>query len=402
MPNEPVKANANSDAANDKSFSLVLGGPLYQLYLRSRLARPPLNLVHRRVIGFSLICWLPCLILALVEGHAYAGVSVPFLQDIGVHIRFLCALPLLIGAELIVHGRIRDIVQQFLDRGLIAPQDRARFDKIIASAMGLRNSILIELCLLTIAVGVGHWVVSGYLNLNGDAWNAVNHSGALHFTIAGYWYAFVSLPILRFIILRWYFRLFIWYWFLWHVRQLRLRLNLFHPDLCGGLGFLAESVLAFAPVLMAQTILLAGVIVQQIWFTGATLPHFKMEILGVVVFLILLVLAPLCFFMVQLGHARLEAKREYGILASHYVDDFRHKWIEHFGTEKEQLLGTGDIQSLADLGNAYGVVREMRIVPFGKDVVVSVVIIIVIPLLPLTLTMFPFEKIIEQLFKLVL
>ena len=206
------------------------------------------------------------------------------------------------------------------------------------------------------------------------------------------------MPILRFIILRWYFRLFIWYWFLWHVRQLRLRLNLFHPDLSGGLGFLSESVFAFAPVLVAQTILLAGVIVHQLWFAGATLPGFKMEILGVVVFLVLLVLSPLSFFIVQLGHARLTAKREYGILASRYVDDFHRKWIEHPEADDEQLLGTGDIQSLADLGNAYNVVREMRMLPFGKDAVVGLAIIIVIPLLPLTLTMFPFEKIIEQLF----
>jgi hypothetical protein len=39
-------------------FSLVLGGPLYQLYLRTRLARAPIELLHRRIIAFVLVMYL--------------------------------------------------------------------------------------------------------------------------------------------------------------------------------------------------------------------------------------------------------------------------------------------------------------------------------------------------------
>jgi hypothetical protein len=49
-------ASPNHDA---RSLSLVLGGPLYQLFIRSRLARPPLELLHRRIIALVLITWLP-------------------------------------------------------------------------------------------------------------------------------------------------------------------------------------------------------------------------------------------------------------------------------------------------------------------------------------------------------
>jgi hypothetical protein len=105
--------------------------------------------------------------------------------------------------------------------------------------------------------------------------------------------------------------------------------------------------------------------------------------------------------MVQLESAKRKAKREYGILASHYVDDFRRKWIEERGAIGEPLLGTSDIQSLADLGNAYSVVSEMRFVPFTKDTVIRLAIIIILPLLPLTLTMVPLEKMIDHLIKLV-
>ena len=129
--------------------------------------------------------------------------------------------------------------------------------------------------------------------------------------------------------------------------------------------------------------------------------NFKMAIGSVVVFLMLLACTPLSFFMVQLESAKRKAKREYGILASHYVDDFHHKWIQERGAAGEPLLGTSDIQSLADLGNAFSVVSEMRFVPFTKETVIRLAIIIVLPLLPLALTMVPLEKIIEQLIKLV-
>ena len=122
---------------------------------------------------------------------------------------------------------------------------------------------------------------------------------ATQLTMAGYWYAF-SLPVLRFIVFRWYFRLFLWYRFLWKVARLPLHLKLFHPDRAGGLGFLSGSVIASAPVLLAHTDFLAGFIGDRIWHTGAILPSFKMEIVGAMLFLMLLVLAPLGFFVIPL------------------------------------------------------------------------------------------------------
>src|SRR5260370_12406932 len=59
---------AASDLQTQPDFSLVLGGPLYQLYLRTRLARPPLELLVRRMLAIPLICWLPLLVLAGLAG----------------------------------------------------------------------------------------------------------------------------------------------------------------------------------------------------------------------------------------------------------------------------------------------------------------------------------------------
>ena len=65
-----------------------------------------------------------------------------------------------------------------------------------------------------------------------------------------------------------------------------------------------------------------------------------------------------------------------------------------------ELLGTGDIQSLADLGNSYSVVREMRIVPFGTDDIVRLAAATAVPLLPLTLIIISFEELVTRLLKI--
>jgi hypothetical protein len=380
-------------------LSLVLGGPLYELYRRVKLTKPPLELVRRRIIILCLVCWFPLLLLSLVGHAVFGGVALPLAYDLSAHIRFLVTLPLLIEAEVIVRDRIPGIVQQFIERKIIASEDQSRFESLVASANRLRSSAIIEVLLLLLAIGT-FWTWRQNLPFTESTWYLVKTGSGTHLTGAGYYYAFVSLPILRFLIMRWYFCLFIWYWFLWHLRRFPLNLSFLHPDRAGGLGFLSSSVFAFAPVLAAQTILLAGVVGNEIWHAGLSLPIFKMGIVAAVVFLMLLVLLPLTFFIGPLMEAGRNGRREYGILAGRYVEDFCRKWLTDPRPQGPTLLGTPDIQSLADLGNANAVASTMRLVPISKEVVIRLAIILILPLLPLMLTMIKPEQVIDRLIKL--
>jgi hypothetical protein len=107
-------------------------------------------------------------------------------------------------------------------------------------------------------------------------------------------------------------------------------------------------------------------------------------------------LTPLCFFVVQMSAARRAGVREYGVVASRYVADFRRKWIEGHVTEGEALMGSADIQSLADLANSFEVARGMRLVPFGRTTVIQLVVLMALPLLPLILTMISLDQLIDQ------
>ncbi len=118
----PGAPESSASLLSDKrDFSLVLGGPLFQLLVRAHLSDDALLHVRQRIIVIALLSWLPLLLLSALEGQLLGGsAAVSFLQDIEVHIRFLVALPLLIGAELVVHRRMRPIVQTFLERRLVA------------------------------------------------------------------------------------------------------------------------------------------------------------------------------------------------------------------------------------------------------------------------------------------
>jgi len=380
-------------------FSLVQGGPLFQLLLRAGLIKPSLDLAARRIVVITAVTWLPLLLLTILSGRVVGGIDVPFLYDVGAHARFLLCVPLLVAAEVIVHQRIKVVVRQFLDRGIIAPEDLPGFESVIASAMRLRNSVFAEAMLLVFAIAGGYWLGKRYIAMQVATWFADSNDGGARITAAGYWYLFVSLTIFRFLMLRWYFRLFVWCRFLWQVsRQVRLRLNALHPDRSGGLAFLAGSVFAFAPLLLAHTCALAGILGGRIWHEGATLPQFKLEIAAWMLFLMLLVLAPLFVFVTHLAEAKRTGLREYGIVASLYVADFRRKWIEGHSAKDETLVGSADIQSLADLSNSFEVVREMRLVPFGRATVLRLAVLTALPLVPLTLTMIPLEQLIDRAF----
>jgi hypothetical protein len=61
-------------------------------------------------------------------------------------------------------------------------------------------------------------------------------------------------------------------------------------------------------------------------------------------------------------------------------------------------VGSADIQSLADLGNSYEVVRTMRIAPITRDAVFLVAVATLVPIAPLLLTMMPLEELLRMLF----
>src|SRR4051794_8333773 len=169
-------------------FSLVLGGPLYQLLRRAHLSGSAMEQIYRRIIVAVLITWLPLAVLSLFQS-APAGLKLTFLRDIEAHARFLIALPVLIAAELIVHRRMRITVKRFIERGIVRSCDLPKFNSDIEASIRFRNSLSLEIGVIIFIYTVGHWLWSTQVALGTATWYAAPEGGHLRLTLPGYWYA---------------------------------------------------------------------------------------------------------------------------------------------------------------------------------------------------------------------
>mgnify|MGYP001240429344 FL=1 len=392
---------ASLQSSQTVEFSLVTGGPLYRLWQRTGLCGDELQFVRRRILCVIAITWLPLLLLSVAEGHAWFGVVLPFLQDVETQLRLLVAVPLLLWAELRVGRELPKLVRRFVLEGVITDAVRPQFDAVVASAVRLRNSVTAEVLLVVFVYGVGVPFVWGdQVALDVNSWYATAMDGRLHPWLAGWWAGLVAMPIVQFLFLRWYWRLFIWGRFLWQVSRLDLKLEPMHPDGAAGLHFLAFVDRTFRPLLLALGTVLAGMMANRIFYTNGKLLDFKVEIAGTVMLLVFAILGPLVAFWPAMRAARRRGLDDYGRLGQRYANEFERKWM-HDGATDEPLLGSADIQSLADLRNGFLVIDGISWVPFGIKNVIWLAVATLIPVAPLLLTTFSVEELLDRVLKVV-
>jgi hypothetical protein len=269
----------------------------------------------------------------------------------------------------------------------------------MATTIRLRNSVVAELAMIALVYVVGLQLVwRQHSALEVATWYATPTAEGWRFSLAGYWYVYFALPLAQFLLLRWYYRLFLWARFLWQVSRIDLRLVATHPDRIAGLGFLSTATAGFAPLAVAHGAFISGWIASRIFLNHAALLDFKVVIIAVAVWMLLLFLGPFLVFSPQLARARRQGERDYGPLAGRYTLEFDAKWVSTDTPPTEPLLGSPDIQSLADMGNVYAVVKTMRGTPITRAAVIQLAASTLAPIAPLALTMMPLGEIVKLLF----
>jgi hypothetical protein len=184
------------------------------------------------------------------------------------------------------------------------------------------------------------------------------------------------------------------------IARLPLHLVTAHPDMAGGLGFLGLVQAKFALVILPLSILISANAGIKIIHEDIPLTILQPTLMAYVGMVIGLFIAPLLVFTPMLIAAKRRGLLQYGGLAVHYIGLFEDKWIRN--QTQEGLLGTGDIQSLADLGNSFDYVRKMKPVPFDAQTIMILAGAAILPLLPLALTVIPLQEILRTLWKLLL
>jgi hypothetical protein len=210
--------------------------------------------------------------------------------------------------------------------------------------------------------------------------------------LAGWWYVSVSVPIYQFLMLRWAGHLTIWAWLLRRIARLDLKLLPTHPDLAGGLGILAVAHVALGPLNFALSAILVGDYAEHVRYAGADARDLLLRALIAITASTFALIAPLLVFIPRLLAAKQRGLLEYGDLATTYTRAFDAKWLRGANPAAEPLLGTADVQSLADLGNSYDVIRQMKVVPISRSQVLFLALAAAVPALPLVNYLMPFDE----------
>lgn len=394
-----TKISGKKDPAVD--LSLVEGGASSRILQRFvRIELPDRRAYLRLAVILAIATWLPLALLTALRGTALPGtVAEPFFHDMAPHVRFLFALPLLVIADLIVGPNIVRVARQFVVSGIVPDSCLDRFDEISKSAIRLRDSNLAELIVLAIAYATSTYNVHRELGTGFSSWLMVETGAVYNLTLAGWWYALVSVPIYQFFLFRWVMRLLNWAVFLFRISRLDLAIVPTHPDGAAGLGFVGQALAPTSVIVLAASAVLCSSIGSQVVYRGAKLQEFVVAFALFVVVAVVAFLMPFAVFTPLLAITRRNGLMKYGALATRYTQLFDRKWVKGKEPAGEQLLGTGDIQSLADMGNSFDRVASMKLFPVELADLRALLLAALLPAIPLVLTQFSIHDVMQILAK---
>jgi hypothetical protein len=368
-----------------ESFSL-LGGPLHQLGRRFGLVRGTNTVRLGLALGVGL--WLVIVALSVpggVTGRLFD------LANLGGHLRLLLAIPLFFMCESWVDPRMTAFIDTIASTGVVPSSASGALNDQVTRANRRANAWLPEAAWLLIAIALE---VAGARLATYGASEVYDPSRP---SLAAFVYFRVGVTLFRFLLFRWAWKLALWSWFLWRVSRLHLHLIPGHPDRDGGLGPVEGVHERFTPIVAAHSILQCASLVESIsagtLVFGATIYSWVAMVLLVDV---VLFIGPLLVFTDKLWASRTKGVGRYTIFAARYASEFEARWIEGAGPQGVPLLGTTDLQSMADLDRAFSAAKGMRWIPVGPRLLTMMTITGIVPFLPLLLFQYPIAELAQK------
>jgi hypothetical protein len=393
---------SSPSSTDQPDFSLVRGGPWYRLQTRLHLCTPDSLRAGRRAALYVLVAWLPLAILSMIQGSAFdLSDRIPFFRDVAVQARFLIALPALVLADSMIDRGTGLTAGHLRSSGLVAPEGIAAYDEAVRYALRLRDSWLVALAIVVLSIASGWSRISqGAHEFN--VWFEQGAGAQATLAPAGWWLGLVASPLFASMFLRNIWRFALWVGFLRRLSRTPLALTPAHPDRMGGLGIIQIGHRSFAALFFAVGTVCAAVVANRVVNYNAQVLDFKMVLAALLVLAVLVYIAPLFLFTPKLAVCKWRGMLEYGRLGTRYTVGFDRKWVEGQAAPGETLLGTSDIQSLADLGNASDRVDSMRVVPMDVKSAMVPILAVGLPMVPLALMVMPLKDLLRLLASAVL
>ena len=321
------------EPGNFDEFSL-LGGPLHRL--GTALGSRPRGNEHGcagPVSGFA-----PVVDLADVSAHRRRHRQAVFALGDRRDIRLLLVIPLLFLCETSLDPRLRDFVTTLVHSGVVPGNALPALNFEIARTGRWKDAWLPEAMCLLAAVLLS--LFAAHLHISGKTAALEPTRVISDVPLSGLWYWIVCLPLFRFLLFRWIWRIALWCRFLWRLAKLDLHLVPTHPDGAAGLGYLEVVQTHFTALVLAISTLVSAAFAEEI-SSGKTVFEVIYPALAVTLIVDLaLIFLPPCFFAFKLRACQEKGLSDYMVFAARYVNDFERKWLGAAAPAEEPLLGT--------------------------------------------------------------
>lgn len=375
-------------------------GPPLRLQKSLGLVKPDEPRVVRRAVFAAALAWTPLAILTSAQSILFADGSFGwFIRDIAVHARYLIAVPALILAEADCIPRLENIVRQFVDTGLITNADLPRYRKAVASTRRLLDSSYGDIIAVIAAYLAVLWLTSYITPALVSNWQ---QSGPLHFSLAGWWNAFISLPLLLIFLFGWLWRVIMWGRFLFLVSRMDLQLLPSHPDKVGGLKFVNTSLRGFRLISLGLGAVAAGAVADRVVYHGENLLAFRGLMIGLGILILILFAGPLTVFVARLRQARRRGMFTYGLFANQLGREFEAKWLNANTRVKPDVLEQPDFSATTDFYGVASNVYEMRDFPFTLRDLIGPLMPALLPFVIVALFTIPPQVVVDSTIKLLL
>jgi hypothetical protein len=314
---------------------------------------------------------------------AAAGQLRAFALDDATHVRLLLAAPLLALSESIVARELARAIAHFDEARLIAEPGRPRFSAAAERFARVAGNRMTLAALIVLAYAVSLEAVWNLWPRDIASWAFAPSPARL--SGAGWWLALVALPAFQLLLLRALFRLASWAVFVVRVSRLPLELLSTHPDGHGGLLFLGNATVAFRAAVLAVSAVVTAALERRVRLEGMPIRAAGTQLAGLAVVVVLSLFGPLVAFTPSLWRLRVRGMYQLGVLGDRYARGFAARWFTTPEAQQGELLGTPDIQSLADLGNAHERTSGTGLLPCSTRNLIEVAAALLLPLLPVAL-----------------
>jgi len=382
---------------NEENFSLTENGFITHVLKK-------FNIEHKRgLLAIFILCltWLPLAIITAIDGTLYSGTGLPFLKDLAIQGRLLVGIFLLIMIKHIVYRQIPRVLQ-YIAEVLIPPNEKERFitGALRRAKIGTDSKLSEIILVLAIAIyalspadpttlfmtqrGSGSWLIS-------------QKDGKEVLSVAGNWAQYISIPIFQFLLLRWLWRYIVWVILLYRISKVNLILKPTHPDGSGGIGIILLAQRNFLMFFMACGMAISCVMINFLLNTGISFDTLKIQILGYIIFSIIMIIFPLLFFMRKLAKTKYDGLLDLSRAGLNLSNKYEEEWVKPMGTEKNIAEDTVDPSMQVDYSGVYLLLQDLRIIPIRLGDVMIMAVALYLPFIPIFFIQFSVVELLQKL-----